>query len=128
MMVMTFDEFVADPRAATQRVAAWLGLDPAFYDAYGFLRENETYAPRNRLLQKLNVAVRGLLPRGALYENLRGAYRRLNTRKPNGMSDDEAEWLPGLRQEFVEANERLAREFGLDLSGWAEKGHVKENA
>ncbi len=128
MMVMTFDEFVADQQAATRRVAQWLGLDPGFYDDYGFPRENETYAPRNRMLQKVNVAVRGLLPRGSFYENLRGVYRKLNTRKPDGISDDEAGLLPDLRLEFIEANARLEKEFGLDLSGWTVKGNVEEHA
>ncbi|WP_424934304.1 sulfotransferase family protein [Amaricoccus macauensis] len=118
MMVMTFNEFTADQAAATKRVAEWLGLDPAFYDNYTFPRENETYAPRNRALQKVNVVVRGLLPRGAIYENLRGIYRKLNTRKPTGPVEDEKALINSLRPEFAEANARLAAEFGLDLSGW----------
>lgn len=118
MMVMTFDEFVADQRGATQRVAQWLGLDPAFYETYGFPRENETYAPRNRLLQRLNVGVRGLLPKGAFYEKLRGFYRKLNTRAPSGPAEEERARIKALRPEFAEANARLAENFGLDLGRW----------
>ncbi|WP_392665179.1 sulfotransferase family protein [Amaricoccus sp. B4] len=118
MMVATFDTFIADERALTRRVAEWLGLDPTFYDTYTFPRENETYAPRNRTLQKANVAIRGLLPRGAFYENLRGVYRKLNTRKPDGPAEEERALISGLRGEFMESNARLAEEFALDLSRW----------
>jgi hypothetical protein len=118
IMVVTFDELAADQRALTRRVAAWLELDPDFYEAYGFPRENETYAPRNRALQKVNVAIRGLLPRGTAYEKLRSAYRRHNTRKPEGPSETERAEIAALRSDFTEANARLSAEFGLDLSGW----------
>jgi hypothetical protein len=118
MMVTTFDALLADEAALTRQVAGWLGLDASFYDTYTYPRENETYAPRNRMLQKVNVAVRGLLPRGALYETLRDKYRKLNTRKPQGASDGERAEIEALRREFAEPNARLAREFGLDLPGW----------
>ena len=64
IMVATFDELQGDPAAMTRRVAAWLNLDTSFYNAYDFPRENETYAPRNRQLQSLNIAVRGLVAEG----------------------------------------------------------------
>lgn len=118
IMVATFDELIADQRGLTKRVADWVGLDATFYDDFAFPRENETYAPRNRLLQNVNVAVRGLLPRGAFYENLRGLYRRLNTRKPDGASEAERAEIARLRSEFTQSNARLAQEFGLDLSAW----------
>lgn len=118
IMVVAFDELAADQRALTKRVAAWLDLDPDFYDGYGFPRENETYAPRNRTLQKVNVAIRGLLPKGAFYERLREAYRKRNTRKPDGPSEEECAAIAELRGEFTEANARLSAEFGLDLAGW----------
>lgn len=118
MMVITFDEFIADQRGTTQRIAQWLGLDPAFYETYDFPRENETYAPRNRLLQRVNVGVRGLLPKGAFYEKLRGFYRKLNTRASSGPAQEERGRIEALRPEFAEANARLAESFGLDLERW----------
>lgn len=121
MMVVTFDELIADQRGLTRRVAEWVGLDPAFYDDFAFPRENETYAPRNRMLQSVNVAIRGLLPKGAFYENLRGFYRKLNTRAPDGLSEKEDAEIARLRGDFTEANARLAEAFDLDLSGWHQK-------
>lgn len=113
IMVASFDELCADERAFTKRVAAWLGLDPAFYDSYDFPRENETYAPKNRALHRLNVAVRGLIPRGALYRGLRSLYRRANTTRPGAKSAPEAALIAALAGEFTDANAALAAEFGV---------------
>lgn len=118
IMVVTFDALRADQRALTARIAAWLGLDPAFYDSYAFGRENETYAPRNQALQNANVAVRGLLPRGRIYKALRGVYRRLNTRRPEGPDDAERALIGELSACYAPDNARLARLFDLDLPGW----------
>ena len=89
-MVLTFDALVGDPLGTAKAVAGWVGLDAGFYDAYGFPRENETYAPRSRLLQTVNVAVRRHLPGGRAYDAARTLYRRLNTRRPSGADAAEA--------------------------------------
>ncbi len=118
MMVATFDELKRDGRGLTRRVAEWLGLDPGFYDGYGFPRENETYAPRNRALQSLNVKLRSHLPKGPAYNLARGLYRRLNTRAKQAPQDGDGERIIALGQEFAVDNQRLAARFNLDLTGW----------
>jgi len=42
VLVLWFDELKADPRAVTQRVCAFAGIEPGYYDAYDFARENES--------------------------------------------------------------------------------------
>jgi hypothetical protein len=116
--VTTFDLLVADPRDFMMDLAVWIDLDPAFYDDFGFASENESYEPRNRGLQKLNVALRDKLPKGRLYDLARGAYRRLNTRAP--VKDTAADVLADLKAEFHEKNAQLARDFDLDLSAWSD--------
>ena len=118
MRVVTFDALRADPRGFTADVARWAGLDPSFYDAYGFARDNETYAARWRPLQGVNVALRGRLPKGRLYGAARRAYRSLNTRPPSAPDAEDRAVLGELRKEYRAANERLARGFGLALAGW----------
>ncbi|UWQ81906.1 sulfotransferase domain-containing protein (plasmid) [Leisingera sp. S132] len=118
MMVATFDELKSDQRGLTRRVAEWLGLDPGFYEDYGFPRENETYTPRNRALQSLNVKLRSHLPKGRAYELARGIYRRLNTQKRRGPQDGDKQLIASLGQEFAGSNRRLAGRFGLDLRSW----------
>jgi hypothetical protein len=118
MMVALFDDLAADNKGFTQRVAQWLGLDPAFYDSYAFPRENETYAPKSRVLQNINVAVRGMLPKGRAYEAMRDMYRRMNTQKPEGPQAGDAALLADLRSQYVPHNEKLAKMFDLDISAW----------
>ncbi|MCV6596025.1 MAG: sulfotransferase domain-containing protein [Mangrovicoccus sp.] len=119
MMVLGFDDLLRDEVALIKKIAAWLGLDPSFYDTYDFPRENETYAPRNQALQGANIAVRGLLPKGKAYEFLRGIYRKLNTKKPEGASEEEKALIAELRKEFLPYNAQLSKEFGVDTSNWS---------
>lgn len=119
MMVVTFDDLARDPRDLMRRVAAWAGLDPAFYDTYAFRSENESYAPRSRALQAVNLAVRRRLPKGRFYGALRNVYRQLNTKKADGPDATDRAALADLRAEFEPFNRRLARSFGVDLDGWA---------
>ena len=118
MMVTTFDELRSDPVGLTKRVAAWVGLDPIFYETYDFPRENETYTPKNRALQSLNVRIRGRLPKGRLYYAARGIYRKLNTSKGRDTPKAEVDVARKVGLEFADANRRLAERFGLDLAGW----------
>lgn len=113
MRVVAFDDLCADPRAFTQGVADWVGLDRRFYDDYRFTADNETYAPRNRTLQGLNVALRGLVPQGAVRDGLRRIYHRANTRRPNGPTPVDAALIAELRQSFTEPNARLFGSFGI---------------
>jgi len=118
MKVMTFEAMKQDNRAFMREISVWLGLDPSFYDTYDFPHENESYQPRSRALQRINIALRGLLPKRLFYEQLRRLYRRANTTAPDVMSDADRDTLARLRQEFTDDNARLADEFHLDLSAW----------
>jgi hypothetical protein len=118
MMVLTFDELIRDEREFTKNVARWVGLDPDFYESYSFPRDNETYTAKNIGLQKLNMAIRSRLPKGRLYNKLKSFYRSVNTVKPSGPNADEKRLILELKQEFLDANRRLATEFKLDLDNW----------
>jgi hypothetical protein len=121
MLVRLFDDLVADQRGFIKEVARWLGLDPEFYDTYTFPRSNETYQVKSQRLQSVNVALRGLIPGGILYRNLRSFYRTLNTRKASGPDSAEVTAIAALREEFRCPNRRLAEAFGLDLGVWREQ-------
>ncbi len=119
MKVMLFDDLLADQTAFLKAICDWLGLDPGFYDDYAFPRENETYQPRSRGLQALNLAIRSRLPKGAAYNALRALYRRLNTTTPAMVTPNEDAVLSDLKASFSDANARLAAAFDLDLSRWS---------
>ena len=119
MQVMLFDDLVRDPRLFMRRLCDWIGLNPVFYDDFTFERSNETYGVRSRRLQRLNIALRGLVrPSGPLYRAMRRIYRRINTTPAEKATPEERMVMQALRREFAPANERLARSFGLDLREW----------
>lgn len=118
MKVMTLDAVMNEPATATCEIADWLGIDSGFYTCFDYARDNETYEVRNGLLQQVNLSVRSMLPKGALYRGLRAAYRSVNTRRPAPYSADTAALLKELGEEFAPYNSRLAREFDLNISGW----------
>ncbi|MGX0877590.1 hypothetical protein ACSSV4_002280 [Roseovarius sp. MBR-154] len=117
MKVCTFDALKQDARAFMMDLASWTGLDPAFYETYDFRVENQSYVPRNRSLQRLNIALRDALPKGAIYSLARSLYRRVNTRAPERGGQEET--LARLRADFSADNKALSEEFDLDLSRWA---------
>ncbi|MDB6178727.1 hypothetical protein PAF17_14610 [Paracoccus sp. Z330] len=117
MMVCTFDELVADPRDLVRRIAIWSGLDPSFYDDFAFEKENESYQPKSRALQRINVSIRAHLSKGRFYDGLRGLYRKLNT-QPVRAERDDAEVLAKLAMEFSSRSVKLADEFDLRLDRW----------
>ena len=117
--VLVFEDAFRDPRSTMKRLATLLGLTADFYDTYDFPRENESYAPRSRSLQKVNLAVRSMVPKGGMYNALRAAYRKINTRPRSSgdWSDDACE--AALGELFAISNQRLESLFGLDLGAWA---------
>lgn len=121
MAIWLFDDLRRDTKKFTQEVARFCGLDPEYYETYNFPRENETYQPRSAGLQKFNVAIRGLLPKGRVYSRLRNIYRQLNTTKPTPPSDEDREMMSTLRMEFSSNNQELASEFNLDLTPWSQR-------
>lgn len=118
MTVRLFDDLKADPVGFTKDISKELGLDPTFFDTYEFPRDNETYAVKSPILQKLNLMVREKLPKGRLYEQMRSFYRGLNTEKPSGPQENDQDVILKLRREFAEDNKALSAEFGLDLTAW----------
>jgi hypothetical protein len=119
MRVDLFEHLSACPQLFLEDVCEWLQLDASFYREYSFPRENATYAVRSQSLHTLNIALRRVrLPKGRLYRLMRRIYRSANTAAPAKPSLQEESLLRRLKEEFAEANERLAVSFDLDLSAW----------
>ncbi len=120
MSVLSMEQFFKDPQASMTVLCAQFGLNPAFYERYDFPRENETYQVKSQALQSLNVRVRALLPRNnALYNGLRGLYRRLNTAPKQQVSTDaDSAALARLKARYTDLSATLGQSYGLDLSHW----------
>ena len=118
MKVLTFEQVTGDPRGTMREIADWLDLDAGYYDDFAFRSDNESYQPRSRALQRINIALRGRLPKGRIYRALRAAYRGVNTDRPD-RSPDAAGDMAEIRARMAPHNEALAEAFDLDLTGWS---------
>jgi hypothetical protein len=119
--VLLFEEMKENPLAFMKKLATSLGIDPSVYDAYDFTVRNETlslkYLPLHRRVRRLN----NLLPQGSLKGLLKGVYLKAQAgagRARSGKTSEDRAALAELEQEFRPFNQRLANEFGLDLSAW----------
>lgn len=116
MKVSNFNDLQRNPVEFIRDLASWLGIDPDFYLNYDFPRENESYVPKSRLLQSINIFVRSRIPKGSFYNELRSIYRRINTKKGHVKIDlNDQEFMQRLRKEFHDSNLALKNEFGVDL-------------
>ena len=117
--VLLFEDLKANPRAFMKEFAARAGVDASFYDSYDFPLKNETFGVRypslHRGVRKLNE----LVPAAGL----KGALKRVYVKAQSGGSStgktpEDARALEELEREFRPFNQRLADEFGLNLSAW----------
>lgn len=117
MLILLFEDLVSDSRAIMKDVAVRLGIDPSFYDDYGFPAENSSYQARSGALQDLNIRIRGRIPKGCFYDVLRRFYRMANTRTPTNPAPDEAT-VQRLTELYRPMLHQLERDFDLDLTKW----------
>lgn len=118
--VHVFEDMIKDPRVFARKLAVTYGIEPDFFDSYAFDPDNQTTYVRSWALKSLGRKLRAILPAGRALEGLRSVYHAINSSKarPEMSAQDEAT-LAALKAEFADANQRLAREFDLDLSRWA---------
>jgi hypothetical protein len=119
MKILLFEDLRADPKAVLQNLCGWLGIDPAFYDDYAFAGRNPTISVRSPAIQRLARGIAAKLGSGSLKDLAKRLYYALQSkRRTEGRTEADEAALARLDQQFGPFNERLEREFGLDLSAW----------
>jgi hypothetical protein len=114
--VFLFEDLKRARAEFIHRLATFIGVDPAFYETYGFPLENYSYQLRSHGLHQLNMRIRELLPfsqRSAVWRGLRALYRRVNTQKAQeeALSPRDQAAFDALRQEFAPAYADLAARY-----------------
>lgn len=128
--VMAFDDLNRDPRAFVRQLAAWAGLDSAFYDGYVFERSNVTFAPKAAGLQRVALAAnRRFEPFFNRYphvkQRLLAAYKAVNGKaaeKPRMSAETHAALLVYYRDD-VAALLRMAGDDMRAAQGWLGERH-----
>lgn len=119
MRVVVLETVRVDPNAAVQALCRWLGIDPSFYDDYDFTPLNRTSPVRSQRVQRMAMTLASGMRNGPVKEFMKRVYFAAQS---TGRSDlrtpaDEAA-LAELDDYFRPLNERLEREFDLDLRAW----------
>jgi hypothetical protein len=118
--VMLFETIRADPRRAMQDLCRCLGIDPSFYDDFQFAARNRTSSIRSYGVQRVANFFAGAVRSGPTKEAIKRLYYGVQStgQREDRTAADEAA-MAQLDDHFRPFNERLGREFGLDLEAWS---------
>ena len=134
--ILLFERLREDKRGFMRDVATRIGIEPSFYDRYGFPYKNATQEVRGLRLHRTMLRLGGRIApqfvrqpsRGAeglasrvLRRGLGAAYAALNVKgaTPPKTADDRRV-LAELDRHFAPYNARLARLLDVDLSAWTQ--------
>lgn len=117
--VFLFEEMKKNSPGFMKELASRIGIDSSFYDEYEFPVRNETFSVSYPALHRRVKGFNGLLGNGKLKAALRRGYLAAQSGKSKpAKSTEDVRTLRELEREFTPFNQRLAHEFGLDLSAW----------
>ncbi len=116
--LLVFEPLVSRPRSVVQSLAERLGIDPGFYEAYDFPQFNATLPVKSALVQRMARRMGRIVPAGGLKRSMKRLYRALQRERRAPSTDNERGFLWELERDFAPFNDRLSREFHLDLSSW----------
>jgi len=117
--VLLFEDLKSNPRAFMKGFAARVGVDASFYDSYDFPLKNETFGVRYPSLHRGVRRLNELVPAAGLKDALKRVYVKAQSGGTStGKTPEDARALEELEREFRPFNQRLADEFGLNLSAW----------
>jgi hypothetical protein len=119
--IILFENLRSDPKREMVELCGWLGLDASFYDSYAFPVRNPTRSLRSLGLHRIVKALADQVRTAALKEPFKPFYFALQTRQVTSSiarSDADKALLKELDEQFRPYNERLAREFNLNLDPW----------
>jgi hypothetical protein len=102
--IVFLEHLISNPRDTMRELAAYLGLDPSFYDGYVFEAENRTRGHRFRGLQRFGLALNRvaeplLIRFHGLKRGLRSAYNRINETEMRIQIEEDA--LAELRRHYA---------------------------
>lgn len=122
LRVVVFESMRADPKATVLGLCGWLRIDPSPFQDYDFTPQNRTFSVRSPRVQRLARAFATGVRPSPFKELMKRVYYAVQSqgRRTQRTAADEVA-LAELDEYFRPYNERLAREFGLNLEAWNRK-------
>jgi len=118
LLLIEFSKLVEQPRSICLRLASTLGVDTSFYDDFDSETQNSTYETKSSRLHSLARQVARWMPDGKIKKYVKQAYMGVATSESVSASEEDKKALHRLREYYRPYNQRLSREFGVDVSSW----------
>lgn len=97
----------------------FLGIEPAFYDDFDWMKRNETRKMRSTKLHRFGQKVQPMIPSGLQEKLLLPLYLKLNSSAMPPISTADKERIESMKSIFSESNQQLAAAFPtVDLALW----------
>lgn len=117
--VMQLEVVFKDRLVAMKNLAAFLGIDPSFYDGFDFVKRNETRKMRSTKLHRFGLQLQPLVPQWLQEKVLIPLYLKLNSTAMPPVSAEDKRMIESQKTRFVQHNVRLYQTFPhIDLSLW----------
>jgi hypothetical protein len=118
LLILQMEDLLNDRIEFMKKLAVKLGIDPDFYDDFGFLQRNESKAVRRKWMHKAGLKLQPLVP-VKIQERIVPLYLKLNTGDAPTISDEEKEMMKRLDIEFEPWNQKLKSSFPeINLELW----------
>jgi hypothetical protein len=115
--ITTLEELAENPRDSAKQISEWVGIDKDFYGQYQFATENTARSRRAESLRRRLSGIAKLLP-PSVVRPVKSALDKVLSRSRPGRTKDDEQAMARLRDYFSGTGEPLAKEYGLDVSGW----------
>jgi hypothetical protein len=119
MRIILFESMRSDPKRVMEELSDWLVIDASFYAEFDFTARNRTVSVRSGRIQRMARALAANMPAGRLKGWFKGVYGAVQSKRAEGPTPEDEAALAELDDHFRASNDRLAKEFGLNLDAWA---------
>ena len=116
--VLILERMKTDRVGFMKELSEFVGVDPGFWDSYGFPDQNVTYKVKSRRLHKLASSLSRPIKNTDAFAFMKKIYLNMNTTKLPKKTESEKEVLKTLDLMYEPYNDRLAKYLNLDLSAW----------
>lgn len=118
ILLLQFEQLMAEPERVMEQVAAWLGVTPGFYAQFNFDQRNETVKIKSKGFHQLGLRLQRYIPH-ALQRLLLPLYLKFNSGGKPTASDQDLEQLKAYKNHYAPYNEALKELWTqLDLNLW----------
>ncbi len=113
--IYLFEDLTDHPNQILAEIARTMGIEPNFYRNFQPEEKNQTVQVKNSRLHQTLTRISPFLPTGTVRTWLKSLYFRVNTLRP---PQPTANALAQLDAYFEAHNQRLAQDYGLNLTVW----------